>query len=107
MSGLNGALGDRGSLLTRALSSQKPDRPNCLQSTGQWTALQSWTRDRPVSSSFGSFGGLSVEETAAVLGISPKTVKRDWSVARAWLYQDLQAGHENEAAQLGTIDETS
>ena len=53
------------------------------------------------------FGGLSVEETAAVRGISPKTVKRDWSVARAWLYQDLQAGHENEAAQLGTIDETS
>jgi len=31
------------------------------------------------------FAGLSVEETAANLGISEKTVKRDWSVARAWL----------------------
>jgi RNA polymerase sigma-70 factor, ECF subfamily len=31
------------------------------------------------------FGGLSVEETAGLLAISPKTVKRDWSVAKAWL----------------------
>jgi RNA polymerase sigma factor (TIGR02999 family) len=35
------------------------------------------------------FGGLSVEETAAVLEISPDTVMRDWKVARAWLYQQL------------------
>lgn len=36
------------------------------------------------------FGGLSVEETAEVLGVSPKTVKRDWSMARAWLHRELQ-----------------
>ena len=36
------------------------------------------------------FGGLSVEETAHTLNISAKTVKRDWSVARAWLYSDLK-----------------
>lgn len=35
------------------------------------------------------FGGLSVEETADALGISPATVKRDWSVARAFLAQQL------------------
>jgi len=35
------------------------------------------------------FSGLSVEETAAALGISPKTVKRDWSVARAWLRREI------------------
>jgi RNA polymerase sigma factor (TIGR02999 family) len=35
------------------------------------------------------FSGLSVEETAAVLGVSPKTVKRDWSVARAWLAREI------------------
>ena len=35
------------------------------------------------------FGGLSEEETAEVLEISVRTVKRDWSVARAWLYQQL------------------
>jgi RNA polymerase sigma-70 factor, ECF subfamily len=35
------------------------------------------------------FAGLSVEETAAALGISERTVKRDWSVARAWLQAEL------------------
>ncbi|HEX6730122.1 MAG TPA: sigma-70 family RNA polymerase sigma factor [Pyrinomonadaceae bacterium] len=35
------------------------------------------------------FSGLTVEETATVLGVSPKTVKRDWSVARAWLRREI------------------
>jgi len=35
------------------------------------------------------FGGLSVEETAEVLKISPVTVMRDWSLAKAWLYRAL------------------
>jgi RNA polymerase sigma-70 factor, ECF subfamily len=38
------------------------------------------------------FGGLSVEETSVVLGISPKTVKRDWALAKAWLYGELRHG---------------
>jgi RNA polymerase sigma factor (TIGR02999 family) len=35
------------------------------------------------------FGGLSIEDTATALGISPATVKRDWSLARAWLFREL------------------
>ena len=35
------------------------------------------------------FGGLTVEETALVLDISPETVSRDWKVARAWLHRQL------------------
>lgn len=35
------------------------------------------------------FAGLTLEETAAVLGISTATVKRDWAMARAWLYREL------------------
>ena len=35
------------------------------------------------------FGGLSVDETAEVLKISPRTVKREWSLAQAWLYAEL------------------
>jgi RNA polymerase sigma-70 factor (ECF subfamily) len=38
------------------------------------------------------FGGLSVEEAAAVLGISRATVERDWGLARAWLYRELGRG---------------
>lgn len=36
------------------------------------------------------FGGLTIEETAEVLEISPATVKRDWSMARAWLRSEIQ-----------------
>jgi RNA polymerase sigma factor (TIGR02999 family) len=36
------------------------------------------------------FGGMSVEETAQVLGLSPITIKREWSKARAWLYREMQ-----------------
>jgi RNA polymerase sigma factor (TIGR02999 family) len=35
------------------------------------------------------FGGLSIEDTSEVLGISPSTVKRDWNTARVWLYREL------------------
>jgi RNA polymerase sigma-70 factor, ECF subfamily len=35
------------------------------------------------------FGGLTIEETALVMGLSPATVKREWAVARAWLYREL------------------
>jgi RNA polymerase sigma factor (TIGR02999 family) len=45
------------------------------------------------------FGGLTVEQTAEVLGISPKTVKRDWSVAKAWLHGDLKTNHGDTAPQ--------
>jgi RNA polymerase sigma factor (TIGR02999 family) len=36
------------------------------------------------------FAGLSIEETAAAVGASPASVKRDWSLARAWLNRELQ-----------------
>jgi len=37
------------------------------------------------------FGGLTVEETAALLDVSPRTVKRDWKRAKAWLYSEMRA----------------
>jgi RNA polymerase sigma-70 factor, ECF subfamily len=39
------------------------------------------------------FGGLSIEETAEALGISPATVKREWAFAKAWLLRSLQGTH--------------
>lgn len=43
------------------------------------------------------FGGLSIEETAQVLEVSPATVKRDWIVAKAWLYRQLARNAESES----------
>jgi RNA polymerase sigma factor (TIGR02999 family) len=40
------------------------------------------------------FTGLSVEEVAEVLGVSPKTIKRDWSMAKAWLHRELRAAYD-------------
>ena len=37
------------------------------------------------------FGGLTIDETAAALAISPRTVKRDWAVAQAWLHREIKA----------------
>ena len=35
------------------------------------------------------FAGLSIEDTSEALGISPATVKRDWTTARAWLFREI------------------
>lgn len=43
------------------------------------------------------FGGLSVEEAAAVLGVSRTTVKRNWNVAKAWLARELGKGDSEHA----------
>lgn len=40
------------------------------------------------------FGGLSVEETAEALGVSPRTVKRDWRKARAFLFEAIRSGSD-------------
>lgn len=42
------------------------------------------------------FGGLSVEQTAHVLGVSQRTVKRDWSYAQAWLYREVHDPEVND-----------
>jgi RNA polymerase sigma-70 factor (ECF subfamily) len=48
------------------------------------------------------FGGLSVEETAEVLKISPITVKRDWRAAKIWLYRELTGARTDEPPTLET-----
>jgi RNA polymerase sigma factor (TIGR02999 family) len=44
------------------------------------------------------FGGLTVEETAAVVGVSPATVKREWALAKGWLYRELSGEVPPEAS---------
>jgi RNA polymerase sigma-70 factor (ECF subfamily) len=47
------------------------------------------------------FAGLTVEETAEFLGISPKTVKRDWAVARAWLHAEVSDSDAIDSRKVG------
>ena len=47
------------------------------------------------------FGGLTVDEAAKVLGVSSKTVKREWSMAKAWLYGELKERHGHDAGTMG------
>jgi RNA polymerase sigma-70 factor, ECF subfamily len=51
------------------------------------------------------FGGLSVDEVAYQLAVSPKTVKRDWQLARAWLYRELRRTDGTSKRALGESQE--
>jgi RNA polymerase sigma-70 factor, ECF subfamily len=46
------------------------------------------------------FGGLSVEEAAGVMNVSPRTVRREWQRAKAWLYRMMTEGIEDETRPL-------
>jgi RNA polymerase sigma factor (TIGR02999 family) len=48
------------------------------------------------------FGGLSVEETSTFLNVSPITVKRDWAVAKVWLYAELRPDNGDNGKTVGT-----
>jgi RNA polymerase sigma-70 factor, ECF subfamily len=62
-----------------------------LDRLAEWDPRQS----RVVEMHF--FGGLSFEEIAEVLGVSDRTAKRDWTMARAWLYQELSKAAHHDA----------
>jgi RNA polymerase sigma-70 factor, ECF subfamily len=52
------------------------------------------------------FGGLTVEEIAEVVGISTKTVMREWQVAKAWLYGDLKDRYGDHTGPVGQDKES-
>jgi RNA polymerase sigma factor (TIGR02999 family) len=57
------------------------------------TALEQFDPDQARLVELRFFGGLTVEETAMVMNISPATVKREWAVAKGWLHRALTEGH--------------
>ena len=75
--------------------------PRCRRRRSRWTPWTSstWTARSPSSRALDPdqariielrfFGGLTVEETAAALAVSPATVKREWAVAKGWLFREL------------------
>lgn len=68
-------------------SAQRPDEIVALDEALKRLATLDERKSRVVEMKF--FGGLIIEEIAAVLKISPETVKRDWSFARTWLLREL------------------
>ena len=48
------------------------------------------------------FGGLSVEETAEVIGVSPQTILRDWKLAKAWLLREMKRGEGATPTSVAT-----
>ena len=78
-------------LLTEEQSAEVLALNEALERLAQFDARQS----RVVELRF--FGGLTVEETAEALGLSTKTVKRDWCVARAWLHREVKKSSRDGA----------
>lgn len=70
------------------LSDEHSDELELLDGALQELAKHAERQARVVECRF--FGGMSVEDTAAALGISERTVKRDWMFARAWLRRQMQ-----------------
>ena len=61
------------------------------------TELESWDARKGRIVELRFFGGLSIEETAEVLKVSPTTVQREWRSAKAWLYRAISEGDRIEA----------
>ncbi len=79
------ALDDTGTIVAEARTEDLVALDEALQRLAAFDPRQS----RVVECRF--FGGLNIEETSQVLGISTATVKREWAVAKAWLYRELHS----------------
>jgi len=88
-----GGEGHAVSLDEELLVSPSPDRDLVsLDDALRALAEQDARKERVVELRF--FGGLSVEETAQVLKVSPQTVLRDWKLAKVWLLREMKRGAE-------------
>jgi RNA polymerase sigma factor (TIGR02999 family) len=85
--------GEKVSLEVAASISAEPDS-NLLALDEALTALAAIDPDQSRIVELRYFGGLTIEETAAVMRLSPATVKREWAMARAFLYQTLNGDAE-------------
>ncbi|MBX9601649.1 MAG: sigma-70 family RNA polymerase sigma factor [Bryobacteraceae bacterium] len=82
-----------------AISEQKPLDVIALDAALVKLAALDPNQARMVELRF--FGGLSVEETADVLGCSPATVKRSWNSARAWLHREISKEDASDSGAVG------
>ena len=83
--------------LTDALAAAATDDHRLLALDDALTALAEFDPRRSQVVELRFFGGLTVEETAAVLRVSPQTVMRDWQLAKAWLRREAVRGARDDA----------
>ncbi len=82
----------------QALAASRP--PDLLALDDALTALTELDERKATVVELRFFGGLTTEETAAVLGVSSETVGREWRRAKAWLFQQLAAPVEAAPAEV-------
>jgi RNA polymerase sigma factor (TIGR02999 family) len=78
--------------LEEQMAAAEPSRVDVIALDRALTALAAVDRQQARVVELRFFGGLTVEETAEALGISPATVKRDWTMAKAWLMRAIETG---------------
>ena len=83
--------------LTEALAGAAADDQSLLALDDALKTLAEFDPRRSQVVELRFFGGLTVDETAAVLRVSPQTVMRDWQLARAWLRREAARGERDDA----------
>ena len=84
--------------LDEALNLSQPSEPNLLELDEALSTLAQQDKRKSQIVELRYFGGLSIEETAEVLGTSSTTVRREWTLAKAWLRRELR---KSEAESTG------
>ena len=83
--------GDQSRIHLDALDLAAPEGVDVLVVHEAIEQLESWDERQARVVELRFFTGLSIEETASVLDMSPKTIKRDWAMARAWIQQQWKS----------------
>jgi RNA polymerase sigma factor (TIGR02999 family) len=81
--------GQVGVALDEAHKLSHPSEPSLVELDEALSRLAGWDARKSRIVELRYFGGLSIEETADVLGVSPTTVRREWTLAKAWLRREL------------------
>jgi RNA polymerase sigma factor (sigma-70 family) len=72
------------------------DRIDALALDAALRKLETFDPDQARVVELRFFGGLTVDETAAVMGVSETTVKRGWAIAKGWLYLELSGDRDDD-----------
>jgi RNA polymerase sigma factor (TIGR02999 family) len=84
--------GDRGAPLDDTVAAASPpevDQVDALALDAALTKLEALDPDQARIVELRFFGGLTIEEAAEVMRVSPATIKREWAIAKGWLYREL------------------